>query len=814
MSQASAETCQHRPIIVSVVLGDDAGAGHNLPYTRAVGSAVKLLGWDHAALLSRKTKLTFTPLSWRCVIHVWDNNNEAGVCRRLMNFAYLVSSLRTGIRATCGGRKGGIVLLVDSFTVTKLLALVLAVWCEGIPCQLWTIHRYDYRSDIEIHAYRMINFLGRWALGRNKMVGLTDSSDLSLFLKEKLKVTFKVLPIPHTAHVSNEVASAAAAELILWLPGQALPSKGVERIQFLLKQSTARAGMTVIRVASGPALSSTQGGPRLERVPNGVTDPEYSILMQNCQVVLLPYDSDSYSRRTSGVFVEAVIAGRLPITTRGTWMAKQLAQADLEECILDWSSSDVIETIWNLTHNKDTRRKLSVLRTQYVSLHSHAGYAEMLQQLYRAATPPPIAAEGSPRQAALLPLWRVTRGSIIDGILNLMYNGMGLIDPIIPKRNTLLLAAYPDVECQIVALLKELKRRAYGFERIYLLISGDKQEARARLTGIFGDPCADITLIGKISIRGFWTYLQSRHVIFTHGLYETDLPRPAGRLIVNVWHGIPVKGIWHANLHRNSRDNCPQCTALVASSQFSSDLMRRLAGNRPKGMLSTGLPRNDLLLAPCDAAKRYRHSACAGYKTLIVCLPTFRSSNVRGALWDGDETENSLMLSEAEIISLEALLKAHNALLLVKPHPLSVHYGQETELSPNIQIFTERWLNVNGMSLYDLLGVADCLISDISSVYIDYLCTQKPFFCYFPDLDQYRQTRGFSLEPIEDWMPSRICRTSAELLQELGSYFLGHDANSELRRQLALQLNSQSEPSAAAHIFDYLKSIAIARTTP
>lgn len=49
-------------------------------------------------------------------------------------------------------------------------------------------------------------------------------------------------------------------------------------------------------------------------------------------------------------------------------------------------------------------------------------------------------------------------------------------------------------------------------------------------------------------------------------------------------------------------------------------------------------------------------------------------------------------------------------------------------------------------STEELFAVTDLLITDYSSVVYDYLIYQKSFLLYAPDLEEYKQQRGFYLE--------------------------------------------------------------------
>ncbi|NGX56918.1 MAG: hypothetical protein K1060chlam5_01171, partial [Candidatus Anoxychlamydiales bacterium] len=71
-----------------------------------------------------------------------------------------------------------------------------------------------------------------------------------------------------------------------------------------------------------------------------LTRSEYNEKMSNAKLILLPYDEESYRYRTSVIFVEAIVSGIIPTTTKNTWMASELVKYDLEDLIVDWERPD------------------------------------------------------------------------------------------------------------------------------------------------------------------------------------------------------------------------------------------------------------------------------------------------------------------------------------------------------------------------------------------------------------------------------------------------------------------------------------------
>lgn len=65
----------------------------------------------------------------------------------------------------------------------------------------------------------------------------------------------------------------------------------------------------------------------------------------------------------------------------------------------------------------------------------------------------------------------------------------------------------------------------------------------------------------------------------------------------------------------------------------------------------------------------------------------------------------------------------------------------------------------------ELFAAADLLITDYSSVLYDYLIYQKPFILYAPDLEEYRQKRGFYLE--YESLPAPVLKSPNDLERAL-----------------------------------------------
>jgi CDP-glycerol glycerophosphotransferase (TagB/SpsB family) len=111
--------------------------------------------------------------------------------------------------------------------------------------------------------------------------------------------------------------------------------------------------------------------------------------------------------------------------------------------------------------------------------------------------------------------------------------------------------------------------------------------------------------------------------------------------------------------------------------------------------------------------------------------------------------------------------------------------------------------------LYELLAESDLLVTDVSSVYVDFLVTQKPQIFYFPDMARYEETRGLLLNPLQDYTPGPITQNFDELIAQLDLWIAGKDAWREQRKQLRDLMVPPSPRSAAQTV---LNAVGFMRT--
>lgn len=211
----------------------------------------------------------------------------------------------------------------------------------------------------------------------------------------------------------------------------------------------------------------------------------------------------------------------------------------------------------------------------------------------------------------------------------------------------------------------------------------------------------------------------------------------------------------------------------------------------------TGYPRNafarmsdhDHVLAWANAdlavASRLQEWATAGRK-LIVVTPTTRDSGA------------APMQIDAETVRvIDAFSKAHGLEFVFKFHPSERAAG----------FITGSHLHTcsSDSDIYPLLAHADALVTDYSSIYMDYLLLDRPVLFLIPDGDSYMRNDRQVQFDLAEMMPGPIAASWQELLTLLNQQWT-EDAHAEERRTLCNRsFDGLSQNDATTRLIEFMR---------
>ena len=340
-----------------------------------------------------------------------------------------------------------------------------------------------------------------------------------------------------------------------------------------------------------------------------------------------------------------------------------------------------------------------------------------------------------------------------------------LLNEVVPKKRQAILVLYPDFESSTPVLLEGLQRRQIAT----VLVLSTTADHRALPAGV--------TVCAEGSWRYVWAMMRSRWVFFTHVHFAGMTARR--QRVVNLWHGMPIKAI---QLLDGGSEPVP-ADLTIASGSIFVPLLAAAFGVPEASVQVLPHPRLEALTSGSKDNLRQLGIEPASYRSIVAWMPTFRGRHDAN---DGTGLSSGLLLNDQLLQQLSELMVRCNGLLLLRRHPYEA--GNAAVSAPNVRELLDGQLHSTGVGTYDVLAGCDALISDISSVWIDYLYRDKPVLIYFPDRDAYEGDRKLLLDPLDEWSPSPVLESPAELLTELESLLAGQEPHCERRRAVARKL--------------------------
>lgn len=356
---------------------------------------------------------------------------------------------------------------------------------------------------------------------------------------------------------------------------------------------------------------------------------------------------------------------------------------------------------------------------------------------------------------------------------------------IVPRQNHTVLTGWPADEGNVVEVARELIRVNLPF--VWL-----DAPAPDRLKSLQIVPTASVRFLPKRSMRGFAAFLSARCVFFTHGLYGNPRPAP-GKALVNLWHGDGPKKEGHKG--EGGRPTVP-ATYLVSSSSVFAEYRAHELGTPSTGILLSGLPRQDQLTRPL-IPNTLESLGIDSRRPFVVWLPTYRVSTGTGLVkgWtDGSAKDLSGQFARA----LRDIVRS-DIQVVVKKHPLD---ALQLDVAGLITV-SDSLIADAGLTLYGMLGASSGLITDYSSVWVDYLVLDRPVAFLVPDEDVYTQSRGLFPADVMDRLPG-VKLDSPDNIAIFAWDVLGNDQTSHLRAQARRGFGLVPLDRPAACLVDFL----------
>lgn len=346
------------PQFVSLAASPYDPGGHAICYHEAFGKASQKLGMTHLAYVGK---------DWKSGANSWIPffKKNGSLSKRFLEFSKIFRV-----------QKQNSIFFIESFNSIDFCALVFASFiCLKQRDQLWILFRYglpQYNLNGKIHLF-LLKCLKLKIKKRLKT--LTDSEAIAENFAPHLKMD--MMPIPHIDFTPG--SRKESKKLMCWWPGHPRVAKGLHEIQKLMET---QASVENLNVMVSEEIQQKISHPCLIYCKKAMPREDYLKALFKSDVILLPYDPLVYRYGTSGIFVEAIIAGKIPLVKEGSWLANELKRYSLDELIVDWQNPQFFAHLRQLVNAPETLSKLTQMQKAYARFHSIDGFAERLKYLH------------------------------------------------------------------------------------------------------------------------------------------------------------------------------------------------------------------------------------------------------------------------------------------------------------------------------------------------------------------------------------------------------------------------------------------------
>ena len=222
--------------------------------------------------------------------------------------------------------------------------------------------------------------------------------------------------------------------------------------------------------------------------------------------------------------------------------------------------------------------------------------------------------------------------------------------------------------------------------------------------------------------------LRTSRVIVTNDHLPDWFSKREGQHLLQTWHGTPIKKLLHdaapgsvsLRYQRLMARQVRQWDLLLAQNREAEQRLRRALGYG--GQVRVGeYPRNVRLLGGIEVGRRVRSDLGIGEEQrVILYAPTWRE-RLRHPEGLAGHSNGQGLLGE--------VYPAHrtDAVVLMRTHHMN-----RARPGPGL-VDVSRY-----PSIEELMMAADVLVSDYSSIFLDFALTGKPAVVYVPDLEHYR----------------------------------------------------------------------------
>lgn len=288
-----------------------------------------------------------------------------------------------------------------------------------------------------------------------------------------------------------------------------------------------------------------------------------------------------------------------------------------------------------------------------------------------------------------------------------------------------------------------------------------------------------------------------------------------GSKVIQLWHGAPLKQIeiplfldriskypWPVQflfkMYKLITGRHAACELLVSTSAYFTQKAFKPAF-RARRIIESGYPRNDVCFATGEnlfnsplfintdmtVMKEILVRKKAGMKVFLYA-PTFRKDL-------SDHFSKNIL----DLTRLDTFAQQHNLYIVLKLHPVM---AEKLPLGSFTHI-----VNYKATSdIYPALNLFDCLVTDYSSIYFDFLLLDRPIIFFPYDMENYICNDRSLLFDYKTMAPGPLCMSQDQVEQELCQ--ITNDQYKKQRNHVSDLVFSHKDNQSSERLWNVLKN--------
>lgn len=296
--------------------------------------------------------------------------------------------------------------------------------------------------------------------------------------------------------------------------------------------------------------------------------------------------------------------------------------------------------------------------------------------------------------------------------------------------------------------------------------------------------------IDGFTFRDFWFFLRTKNILTTHGASDIDWVFSSRKKHVESWHGIPFKamGIKDKKINKKSHKSVikkySRVSKFISSSYFVGNLYKDCFMLSDEQISNIGFPRVENMLNSNKESLKEKYQC----NNIFLYAPTFRDDGFTRIFPFDDFNEKEL----------ENFLISTKTIIFLRLHPNDSNLGVSN--IKNVKSFD----SIEYPDINDYLNQFDGVITDYSSIYFDFITTQRPSILIPYDLENYMETRGMLFKSYSEAFVDNKVDCFFDFISSLARVINKKDEYFVVREELVSKLYGSSINGATERVLKEL----------